>query len=389
MSETTTGIVTFANLGRKRNLKTPDILPVIEAFLKQGSVRQIICQVNAGFPFPGTSEAPPAPLRYMLRFLGKVVGLKVPRQAAEALFDWWSASLLACADAYLLHAGYSLPRTFRRARSYGGVLIDLTATAHIAANARLESEELRMLNVLGYEGFYKRLLIKHKHVEDFDYAIAMSEFVKESYVAAGFDPGRVFVASPDIDLARFRPVPKKEDIFRLLYVGYTTPLKGLHYLLDAWESLNLAGAELVLVGGYGDMPDALRRQYEERIRNCATIRQEPSVLDPERYYSMASAFAFPSLTEGFGRVTLEAMACGIPVITTENARGIVEDGKTGFVVPIRDANAFADKIRYLYDHPEERRRMGEEARRAVMQKPAFGEAVLTIYRAIMKREGIL
>jgi alpha-maltose-1-phosphate synthase len=96
---------------------------------------------------------------------------------------------------------------------------------------------------------------------------------------------------------------------------------------------------------------------------------------------------FPSLTEGFGRVTLEAMACGIPVITTENARGIVEDGKTGFVVPIRDAKALAEKIQYLYDNREIASEMGRQARLAVEKKKPFGEAVYEIYQEILKREG--
>ena len=95
---------------------------------------------------------------------------------------------------------------------------------------------------------------------------------------------------------------------------------------------------------------------------------------------------FASLTEGFGRVTLEAMASGIPVVTTENARGIVEDGKTGFVVPIRDAEAIAEKIQYLYDHRDILKEMGKEARKAVENKKPFGKAVYEIYEEILKKE---
>ena len=96
--------------------------------------------------------------------------------------------------------------------------------------------------------------------------------------------------------------------------------------------------------------------------------------------------AFPSLTEGFGRVTLEAMACGVPVITTENARGIVEDGKSGFVVPIRDARALGEKIEYLYSNRDAASRMGGEARASVERKEPFGKAVFRVYEEAMRRE---
>ena len=136
------------------------------------------------------------------------------------------------------------------------------------------------------------------------------------------------------------------------------------------------------------MSAELRSRYEERIRHMPSVRQEPSTQDPEDWYRDASVFVFPSLTEGFGRVTLEAMACGIPVITTENASGLVEDGKTGFVVPIRDASALGEKIEYLYNHQDLAKSMGEAAREAVLRKKPFGEAVYEIYEEIRRRSDL-
>ena len=134
---------------------------------------------------------------------------------------------------------------------------------------------------------------------------------------------------PDVDLKRFTPrstQAPKDNTFRLLYLAFTTPLKGLHYLLDAWEQAKLPNAELLIVGGFSSMPSELREWYESRIRKNPSIVLAPGTDEPEKYYWQSSAFVFPTLTEGFGKVTLEAMACGIPVITTEHAAGIVEDG---------------------------------------------------------------
>ena len=379
-------IITFANLGKKTNIPTVDIAPVIDVFARQGELDRVICQVRKDFYFPGTISAVPTLIHYGIRAFERITGLSFPRSFLEALFDFFAQWKIPHSDAALFHGGYFLPRTFRRAQRNKTVTIDLTRTAHIATNAKLEQEELSALQIPHYQGIFTRLYHKHEHYGEFDYIIALSDFVKRSYIEQRYPVERIFVAQPDVDTRRFTPALGKDSVCRVLYVGYTTPLKGLHYLLDAWESLSLQEAELVLVGGYGDMPQELKLRYKERVSRDARIKWIASTDMPERYYHDASIFVFPSLTEGFGRVTLEAMASGLPVITTENARGIVEDGKTGFVVPVRDAKALAEKIRYLYDHRDVVREMGREARKAVEAKKPFGEAVYEIYREILRRE---
>ncbi len=179
---------------------------------------------------------------------------------------------------------------------------------------------------------------------------------------------------------------KSDEIFRVLYVAYTTPLKGLHYLLDAWSKLNLPNSELVLVGGYGAIPEELKKKYEALVYKNSNIKWVGNSPTPEIYYRDASLFVLPSLTEGNSHVALEAMASGLPVITTENAHGLVEDSKTGFVVPIRDAYAIREKIEYLYTNPNIAKQMGKDARKAIENKKPFGERMFEIYQEIMKRE---
>lgn len=385
-------IITFANLGRKTNIPTVDILPVIERFAKEKDLEQVICQINTGFDskFKNTTSAVPAIIRYGIRVGEKILGESLSRSCVETLFDYFAQMKLVRAKAVLFHGGYFLSRTLARAHRNDSIAIDLTRTAHFAVNIELEKEELTKLGFPEYTGTFARLGRGSEHHNNFDYIIALSDFVKQTYVERGFPENRVFVASPDVDARRFTPQSinaANDSVFKVVYTAYTTPLKGLHYLLDAWEQLKLPDAELVLVGEYGDMPDALKKRYDETISRNPNTKWMGSTQTPENYYRNASAFVFPSLTEGFGRVTLEAMACGLPVITTENAKGIVEDGKTGFVVPIRDANALKEKMEYLYNHRDVARQMGREARKAVEQKKPFGEAVYEIYQEILRREG--
>jgi starch synthase len=79
------------------------------------------------------------------------------------------------------------------------------------------------------------------------------------------------------------------------------------------------------------------------------------------------AHVFPTLLEGFGRNIIEAMASGLPVITTANCAGpdLIEDGVTGFIIPIRDVDAICEKLIWIHEHPEAATEMGERARRRV------------------------
>jgi macrolide transport system ATP-binding/permease protein len=85
------------------------------------------------------------------------------------------------------------------------------------------------------------------------------------------------------------------------------------------------------------------------------------------FYSRAVVVVVPSLHESYGRVIVEAMAFGRAVVATDTdgAKDLIEDGQTGFIVPIRDAEALADKISYVLSNPQVARRVGEAARRFV------------------------
>ncbi len=378
-------VVTFANIGKKANLKTADIAPVIETFNRAGVLSQVICQVAQASLFPRTYAAYPAPVRFIVRLGEMLSGRYMSREWTESIVDHIAAWYLKNTKVVIFHPAL-FPRTVKKARRQGSVVVGIAASAHPLFAERLYSEEIERLGLPQHQ--YPESLPQKIVADRYDYIIASSAFAKETYVQFGVSADKVYVAEIDVDTERFRPdiLESRNQEFTVLYAAYTTPLKGLGYLLDAWEAFPRRDARLVIMGGYGEMPISLRERYDARIHSDSRIVTVPAVADPEKWYKKATCLVFPSLTEGFGRVTLEAMACGIPVITTENARGIVEDGKTGFVVPIRDAHAISEKFSYLYHNREVVKEMGIEARRAVEQKVPFGEAVYDIYQDILRKE---
>ena len=149
---------------------------------------------------------------------------------------------------------------------------------------------------------------------------------------------------------------------RAIFVGSLGQRKGLSYLFDACRLLGSA-VELTVIG-------------TPPLERCAALEAElqrvrwiPSCPHAQVLAEMAAhdVFVFPSLFEGFGLVLLEAMAMGLPVITTPHTAGpdLLEEGSEGFIVPIRSAQAIAEKLTLLRD-AELANHMGRRA----MQKAA-------------------
>jgi len=197
-----------------------------------------------------------------------------------------------------------------------------------------------------------------------DHIFVASSITQRSLLEAGVSAEKISVIPYGAPTEYFRPQAKPDDQFRVLYVGRMSPRKGVQYLLEAWKSLKLPNAELLFVGS-NLMPKVWLQPYQHLYKHIASIPH--ACLN--QYYSLANVLVFPSLVEGFGLVLTEAMACGIPIITTPNTAGpdIITDGVEGFIVPIRDVGALQEKLEWCYRHPEELAKMGRSARRKAEQ----------------------
>ncbi|MBD2230098.1 glycosyltransferase family 4 protein [Phormidium tenue] len=201
---------------------------------------------------------------------------------------------------------------------------------------------------------------KDQEVALADHIFVPSTTTHQSLLDAGIASERISVIPYGAPVDYFKPELKRDKQFRALFVGRVGPRKGVHYLLDAWKKLRLNDAELKLVG-VDEFPPGWLQSHQDYINYQASVPHASL----NQYYCSANIFVFPSLVEGFGLVQLEAMACGIPVITTPNAGGLdlITDGVDGFTVPIRDSNALQEKLEWCYRHPKEMAKMGRAARK--------------------------
>lgn len=266
--------------------------------------------------------------------------------------------------------------TFAAARCLGMATVLDVPSAHEEFLAAMRAEGARPAGVATGDVRAERDLA--------DYLLAPSNYVVECLVRAGVGVERIVKLPYGADPSVFRPLtgPRPTRPFRVLFVGQVGLRKGVHYLLEAWRRLNLSEAELVLVG----QPDeAGRRMIREHAGACRAVGAVPQH-EVHRWFQRSHVFAFPTLAEGSARVTYEAMAAGLPLVTTANSGSVLRDGIEGFLIPSRDVDALCSRLRFLYDHPEVVVRMGAAARASIVDRHTwrhYRRRVADIYQAIL------
>jgi glycosyltransferase involved in cell wall biosynthesis len=259
--------------------------------------------------------------------------------------------------------------TFQRAKQEGILcLYDLPIAFYRTSHALLAQEAERFPDLASalqvtQEPTWK-LERKEQEIQLADHIFVPSSFVENSLLEAGINKEKISVITFGAPIDYFRPQPKNDKFFRVLFVGRVEPRKGVHYLLQAWQELKFSQSELLLVG-INDFPEGWLERYTEQIRYISSVPHASL----NQYYSSANVLVLPSLVEGLALVQLEALACGIPLITTPNTGGsdIITDGIEGFIVPIRDTEMLKEKLEWCYQHPLELAEMGRAARRKAEQ----------------------
>ncbi len=211
-----------------------------------------------------------------------------------------------------------------------------------------------------------------------------SAWAQESMVRHGVAASKVTVCPQPLDLSRFRPPPAREPQsgrLRVAYVGSLDLRKGFVYLLRAARAVGPNRVKIELVGGTGDRATK-RLLAVERAGLDVDVRPG----DPVAAYHRAELFVLPSLEDGFGFVTAEAMACGLPVVVTDQCGSAewVRPGETGWVAPAGDQTALERVLQEALDRRGELPLMGQAARRAA-ESPRPRPGISPTRRLVLRR----
>ncbi len=220
-----------------------------------------------------------------------------------------------------------------------------------------------------------------------DLFLPVSERWKVRLLELGCSKEKVVVHHMGVDLAQFRAVigERSGDTVRLLSVARFVEKKGLEYALQAVATMMTRYPKLRYdIVGSGPMEPSLRALIRTLgLEGRVALLGPQSQGEVARLMAAADIFLLPSVTAGNGDQEgipvsiMEAMACGMPVISTRHSGipELVEDGASGFLVPERDVEALAEKLRFLIERPELRRAFGARGRRIVEQQ--YNLATLT------------
>ncbi len=179
---------------------------------------------------------------------------------------------------------------------------------------------------------------------------------------------------------------------RLLYAGTWLDQRGIFYLRDALRKLmpRISGLTMTFVGA-GVPGEEILQFFGEGLASRIVVRPSVSAERIQELYAEHDIFVFPSLVEGLPNVLMEAMASGMPVVTTETCGmpDIIENEFNGLLIPPADASALEEAILRLADCEELRRRLGTAARetmeRFTWERTA--RMVESLYKRTLMAEG--
>jgi glycosyltransferase involved in cell wall biosynthesis len=244
-----------------------------------------------------------------------------------------------------------------------------------------------------------------------DRIVAATNFTRSTLVKHGVDPGKIIINPYGTDLTYFTckweeptsderrtttddrlptaatppstvipiAIGSQLSTITFSFLGILNARKGIPWLLRVWPALHARYPHTHLkLGGYGSLPPGYR--LPEGVEVCGFIEPQQR----QAFLQQADVFVFPSYFEGFAQVIIEAMACGLPVITTTPTVGpeLITPGREGFVITPGDDQALLSALQYCIEHPHQLPFMGRAARQAVL--PYTWEAYGDRWRGILE-----
>ena len=215
---------------------------------------------------------------------------------------------------------------------------------------------------------HRHIAVEEVEMEQAGHIIVASSFTNSTYVENGVSKEKISINPYGVDTQMFRP-PEKEkasgESTRFVFVGSVDARKGIPFLLEAWNKITLSNIELTLIGPVTNgIEKFIRTYYPSVIIKGKLSFNEVKVILPNY-----DVMIFPSFFEGFGLVIPEAMACGLPVITTTATCGpdIISNGKDGFIIEPGSVNELKNAIEYFITQPGKAKEMGIMAREKAEQ----------------------
>ncbi len=262
----------------------------------------------------------------------------------------------------------------------------------------IEKERVSMLRQLGWKRYWTGTMtllnstIEKAVLKKVSCVFAESEYTRKS-VQSLVPEARLFLGAPGVDTDVFSSPLYHLDGYILSVGRFSDPRKNIRLLFDAYDQVlqNIPEAPRLILAGTS--PRQEDWEYAETLGITKYIEIQPNVSQEQLadLYRGASLFVLSSNEEGLGIVILEAMASGLPVVSTDcgGPATAVREGETGYLTPVGDAATMADAIHRLLENPSLRQRMGQQGRKVAEDRfslATVGKVFLDQYDALLNKK---
>lgn len=315
------------------------------------------------------------------------------RFAQELLYDWFCSMKLSSSTKILLSTQPYLKRTFRKAKKLGIKTILLPGTPEDNSIYNITTEENKKLNTNVIDGYTykKRNNYYNESLKYVDLVIGFFPNVYRSYVESITYKGRIVDLPghmpPDLSPVTIDKKDLDKNEFIIGYLAYTVALKGLQYLLEAWQDImqdqKRTGLKLMIAG---PILPAVAQYIDKNFKELEQVSYVGQVTDVAGFMKQTDLFVVPSLVDAGPASALEAAHYAVPVLITDNCGSAELIGKGeggGYIVPIKDKNALKENIIWAYTNREANAAKGMQAKKN-LDNYSFSEYISTLSEFLEK-----
>ena len=228
-------------------------------------------------------------------------------------------------------------------------------SAHVELEKNISKKEFLFRNIkIPFNELFSANEFEHnRELEEYkivDKILVQSNFACKSFIDMGFNKDKVkIVKGWGFDSKNFYPLDYKyKNSFNIVYIGRITLSKGIAYLIEAFEKIQITNKKLKLYG-------IMSLDFKEYVKSIK-LNDDIEILNPVKHselkhiYSSSEVLVQPSLFDGWSMVVTEALACGCPVVTTSNtgASDVIINGINGYVCPVMNSESLASNLNKIY-----------------------------------------
>jgi glycosyltransferase involved in cell wall biosynthesis len=287
---------------------------------------------------------------------------------AEHNFDSWTSKQLKISTAFVHVYEHAALQTLQEANKKRIVSIYEQPSQYHHSFTAIVEEQLKLypelknaeVSLLNDSNAVRRNKRRDEELAIADFILCNSAFTEKTLLEAGILPQKIMKIHYGFpEIADFKTASPASAKLRFIYAGNLSLRKGIHILLQAWKELHLGdSAELFLIGK-NQLPDFFWQGLPDNIKKFENLPQT-------EYFKLLLAsniFVLPTLADGFGMVISEAMAKGIPVLTTTASAGpdLIKHQNNGLLVSPNDKEALKGQLKWCMDNRNTLADIGKKA----------------------------